>query len=428
MNTRIEIMNFHQDAALESWQKNNYVGTLFMSVGAGKTFCFLKSLYLLLDKGLLNKGDTVRFFAETVVRKITLFQDEIPKFEDIYDKNPVNDFNIEFLCYQARVKKSKAEFDCYDEVDVSATKRYHKHILKSTASYKLGLTSSINATSIVFKDKVHEALHDQVYQSDEDTRKKLITDYITKGQLLEVLLPTVYDYPFEQAIKDGVLSPIETYIIQHPLNAKRRYLKAFKNSKFYSTEKQQYTYLDDQRQDFSKPVAYRSKMARLAVNMLYDLKSKAHIYKFLKKHLKGKTLIFGIRKKLLRSVTDNVLDSDNFEELLTKFGNDEITEIASSMLIRRGLSVYKTENAVFMSYYSTWDDFLQKAARIARYEEGKTTKLFVFVTQDTFEEDWIKSISQVKNYKGEVIKEIDLNIKQVIYSPMILMKNFKLEL
>jgi len=102
MNKRnIERLNYHQEQAVEAWVQNNYVGTWMLFPGAGKTIASLKAAYRLLEDGKINKGDTIVFLAETIVREKTLFEDEIPKFKTLFNKDPVADFDIQFRCYQA---------------------------------------------------------------------------------------------------------------------------------------------------------------------------------------------------------------------------------------------------------------------------------------------------------------------------------------
>ena len=59
-----------QNLGIESWEEAGCVGTLAMSTGMGKTFCFFKAV-------LKNCkiGDKIIFLAETRQREIDLFVD-----------------------------------------------------------------------------------------------------------------------------------------------------------------------------------------------------------------------------------------------------------------------------------------------------------------------------------------------------------------
>jgi len=101
MKRNIEKLNFHQDQAVEAWVKNDFKGTFMLFPGAGKTFASMKAAYKLLDLGRIKKGDTIVFMAETIVREKTVFEDELPKFKDIFGKDVLADFDLQFRCYQA---------------------------------------------------------------------------------------------------------------------------------------------------------------------------------------------------------------------------------------------------------------------------------------------------------------------------------------
>ena len=83
-----------QNEAVDAWEAAGYVGTLNLGVGAGKTFCFFKSLYRLQDAGLLTNDDLVVFKA--------LFNDGVDitkiSFRGDIHKTLSTVFDDEFLC------------------------------------------------------------------------------------------------------------------------------------------------------------------------------------------------------------------------------------------------------------------------------------------------------------------------------------------
>ena len=90
-----------QNEAVDAWEAAGYTGTLNLGVGAGKTFCAFKAMYRLQEKGLLTSNDLVFVKAERSNRWENTFVPEADKFESIFGKNPVTDFNIEFYTYQS---------------------------------------------------------------------------------------------------------------------------------------------------------------------------------------------------------------------------------------------------------------------------------------------------------------------------------------
>lgn len=98
-----------QDQAVETWKKAGCVGTLAMSTGMGKTFCFFKAVL-----SNCQLGDKILFLAETRQREIDLFAD-LEKFDKIY-KTKLRKYNIQFDCYQSAYKWQDTEwnFVCAD--------------------------------------------------------------------------------------------------------------------------------------------------------------------------------------------------------------------------------------------------------------------------------------------------------------------------
>lgn len=420
-------MNRVQSESVDAWVNAGFIGTCYNSVGSGKSFLFMKAAYKLVELGRIKKGARIRFWAESKSRLLVL-QDEIKAFYDVYGKQVNYDFKIIFRCYQSLYKNDNIDFEVYDESDWMLTYKRMVCVTKSKCLHKLALTANMNPVSTIFREQIAPELHGLVKQEDSSTKKKEITTFINRGQLGEILLPEVYSYPFTQAITDGVLSPFQTIILDHPLNKKRKYIKTFKSSKFYNTEHDAYNYLETQRLDFRKSKIYRGICARKQVSILYELESKAFIFNKLKEHLNNGLLIFGTRKSLLYKVTDNVVESNNFREVISKYRNKEIPDIASSQMIRRGLTLNDTYNTAFLSYASLNNIYTQMLARTLRYQEGKIVNIFVFRTQDTWEETWFDKLNKVLDYEGNIIHEFDMNVVKTIYTPLIRLKNFKLEL
>ena len=69
-----------------------------------------------------------------------------------------------------------------------------------------------------------------------------------------------------------------------------------------------------------------------------------------------------------------------------------------------------------MSYYKEFYHVLQSLGRIVRFVPGKKASLYIFRTLRTFEEKWFTQINIQKDSKGKIIKEYDMNIREIIYS------------
>lgn len=109
----ITLRNNIQEKAIDSWVKRGGNSSLIMSQGIGKSFIMYKTFYKALELKWINKGDTIYIFSFTNDQSDNL-KKEGYKFLELYNKNPFEDFDLKFWCYQSIPKGSRA-FDVYDE-------------------------------------------------------------------------------------------------------------------------------------------------------------------------------------------------------------------------------------------------------------------------------------------------------------------------
>lgn len=413
--TRIEKLEQIQKSALTKIEQAGFKGLAMLCPGTGKTFLAFKAIYRMLELGLIKKGDKVYFLAETNARKITVFEDEAPKFKDIYGLDLVEDFNIIFACYQGIPVEKYNRFEdagivIYDEIHDTLTEKYYVNLTRSLCRYSLGLTGAMSMDVSVFPNRLPEEFKDRVFQPQSATNAKQVTDQCTKGQMLEMFCPVLLVYPTSQAIQDGVIAPYKTFILDHELSNRLKYKNIYKNSAVVN-EYDYYMAKKKASEDDMQKRVVRMYAARGMAEALYALPSKVNVAKALLKRLEGqKTILFGERLDILSKITDNVATSTTTAELVKKFNNGDINIIASSKMLKQGITLEGVENVIFVSYGSKWHNFEQKRARV-RFLKGAQAKLFFFVTKDTYEERWIKQIVIEKDGKGKTIKVHDLNIE-----------------
>ena len=425
MDLRIKKLNSLQNAAVDAWVSAEGNGTVLSSQRTGKTIISFKCIYKALELGWLKLGDKIRYRAEVRNRKKVIFEEERQACISILGKDPFKDFEISFMTYQAGAGEF-VNMEIFDEIDCVLSSINHLVIKNSPAKLKLGLTGTLQAEATVFRDQIDSELHGMIRQKDEATKKKKIDKFINKGQLMEVLLPICFEYPMWQAIIDGLISPFETIILSHSLGTKDKYLQLYKNYPALYNEWDYYIKNVTVSREWHKPIFLRQNASRKNTNLLYyNMRSKQIVTKKLLEHL-DQTILFSVGKKLFEGVTDNVCTPSNVTDLIEQFRNKEIDTIASSKMISRGTSIPNLDAAVFMSYYSKSADFLQKLARICTYKEGKTSKMFIIVTEGTYEERWFKGLCEVKDDKGKLKHKIDLNVKKIISTRDLFRKGFKL--
>lgn len=421
-----------QKEAVDAVLNANGIGTVFAATGTGKMIIAFKFLFALYDSEKVKKNEKVFFLAETEVREKDLKREALVH-KKLFGRNPYDFFDINFFCYQS-LPQGERSIDIYDEIDYALTEVYGKTLLNSTAKYKIGLTGTNSSRDTVFKTKIDASLHGQIRQSDQSTKDKEVTRLINKGQLLDIVCPVVFEYPLAQGIKDGILSPYRTVVIDHVLGRGVKTHKIWSTNRFtkkpvYGSESDYFSQRMKFAKDWRKPKMVRGMVAKATCRFLYNLPSKALIVKKLLEKLEGKTLIFGVEKKILKEITPNVVENDNAKELIDKFDNGEISVIASAKKLERGITLKGVNNVILVSYYSTSTSLLQKLGRVLRLDPNKEiANVFIIRTKGTYEEDWFDKFVKIYNSKGKVSNEVDLKIHGYIYSPNLILPTFKLKI
>ena len=426
MDLRLVKLNKIQESAVNAWISNDGIGTIISSQRTGKTLMSFKAIYRLLELGKIKLGDNIRYRAEvSTSRKKTLYEDERKACIKILGKDVFSDFNISFLTYQAGLSSDSIVMEIFDEIDCGLSSVYSETIKHSLAKYKLGLTGTVQNESNVYRDDIDRELLGFLRQGDKLTKEKKITSNINKAELLDIILPVVFEYPFWKALSDGIISPFETTVISHTLGQKEKYLQVSKKYPTLYNEKDFWRICETNSKKYHLPFYVRQIYTKKMTDLLYyNMNSKRYVAKKLLEYL-NKTILFSVGKKLFDGVTDNIADSKNIKDLLEDFDKGKINEIASSKMIGRGTSLSEIDSAIFISYYGKWSDVLQKLARVCTYKEDKVSKVYFIVTNGTYEEKWFKNLTEIKNRKGEVIHNFDLNITKILDSRNLWLPNAK---
>jgi superfamily II DNA or RNA helicase len=426
-----------QNSAVDAWEAADYVGTLNLGVGAGKTFCFFKSLYKLQDAGLLTSEDLVVFKAERSNRWQNTVVPEADKFESIFGKNPVKDFKIKFYTYQALVDTSHAKFTCMDEIHSSLSSIYRINLEWAQSGYILGLTGTPDEQMYIFPDQAVPKL----YMSADQIASKTVTTQATKGSLYQMFCPIVYTKTEEELIELEVLSPFETVIIYHKLDNVQKNYSITANWKvteqeFWEKRKSyanklfaQAFSISDSNDKTRKGLIYqatniiRSQLSKF----LYNLKSKVDVAKKIIELDDKPAILFGVEKESLWNLTENVIDSDkDVTELVGKFERGETNILATSKKLQQGITVKRVNTAMLFSFQSSSGQLIQMFGRIIRKVPGKMGRLYIIVTRDTYEEKWLVEMQKVKDSKGRKTRKVNLNVIAEIESDCITKESLKL--
>ena len=417
---RLEKLNWLQQQCVEQ-AVSKVKSTVCIATGCGKSFVSFKFLYSLLDSGDITEKDEIWYLAETNTRERTLHE-ESNKFNEIYGEHPMEDLNIKFMCYQAK-PVGEPKVIVADEIHLCLTKEYSK-AFDNPHNYCLGLSATIPYSLPV----------DSTDESDNPE---------TKGELLGRIAPVCVNYPLDQAISDGILSPFETVVIDHLMDSKTKNLvEGGAKKTWMSTEQQYYDYRMKCMRNPGLNRFYKANKIREASKLLWNLPSKRDPALGLMKQLEGKTIIFSNELNMLQMLLpDNQIVAGGKGPLVSKintkgkkvnsrqtksvaennaiidsFNKGDIQFIGSAKKLKQGITLEGVENCIIMSYYKEFYHVLQSLGRVVRFVPGKVATLYIFRTLNSFEEKWFSQINLQKDSKGKVIKEYDLNIKEVIYS------------
>ncbi len=456
---RLEKLNSLQQEFLTIWKEHNYCGTMLVATGFGKSFLSLKAILLLLENGKINKGDTVWILAETTARKHTYWTDELPKFKEITGYDILSLVDFQFHCYQSK-PKGIPKFIIYDEVEECISDKYQE-VLKIDC-YKLGLSATVPEVLSVYRNRIPEGLMNKIKQADKFTRDKIITDFINKGQLLEIYCPVIVEYDIDKGIADNILSPYETWVIDHRLDNTNKYLPLFKKTPRLVTEYEYYNVRSNMIKNPKHPVILKKAMSKQLVSLLYDLRSKKSVARQLLNTVRETTtraMVCSVQLDPIRSLVDEIAedtikyyvtpnggskelitDTDKVKEILCSGrkllktgdylgGNLEVVKrsvedilvnppqiLGTSKKLKRGVTIPNLHHLLMFSYYTSYHHLMQYIGRIVRYEEGKVGKVFIFRTMNTYEENWFDKINKIYDKNLNQVDEIDLRIKGYISS------------
>jgi len=367
-----------QKEALKAWISKGKVGTCEIITGLGKTFIGLHALYT------MPKNDKLHLFlAETTERKKDVYAD-IKKYNKIFNRDVLKDYNLQFYCYQTAYKWKGYEFGLViaDEIHDALSLAYSKFFIKNKYDAIIGLSATIiRKTTYEVNDKI-----------------------FTKGSLLDKIAPICYKYTLAQGHRDNTARHLNIYVINHTLDDKNKTVKSgSKKNTFYQTEQKAYSYWDNQhkRSWFIDDPDLKERKIQITAykrkQLLYNLESKIYAVKILLKALKSKTIIFGNSIDALLKITPNVISSRNNDSvndyIRKQFDSNKINVIGSFKKLKQGANLVGIDNCIIMSFYSNYKDLIQRVGRL-RKNADKVGHVFIFVTKNTQEEIWFNRMVQ----------------------------------
>lgn len=388
--SNIEKKDKIQKQAIKAWIDCGKQGTLEMITGIGKTFCALHALYTMPK----NDGKIHLFLAEVTDRENDLHKD-ILKYNQIFNRNVLKDYDLEFYCYQTVYKWKNKSFGLViaDELHDSLSSSYSKFYFNNKYDAIIGLSATINKT-ITYTD---------------DNGK-----YYTKGDLLNQIAPICFKYNLKQAKEDKTTRKLKITVIKTKLDNTNKYIVAGNARKrFYQTEVAAYSYWD---KEFKKSIninefnefgildndKVEEKNRKIMItsskrkNIIYNSLEKIQVCKILLSKINSKTIVFGNSLDSLLKVTKNVVSSRNKDEVNDKikdlFNNNKIKEIGSFKKLKQGTNLSGLDVVILMSYYGTSLDWIQRIGRLR--DDGTIGNVIILLTEESQEITWFNNMLQ----------------------------------
>ena len=373
-------------------------GTVEIVTGLGKTFIALHALRQMP----IDKSVTHLFLAEVVDRKRDLYI-EILKYNAIFKTDILNDYNLQFACYQSAYKWVDKKFGLVigDEIHDGLTPSYSKFFKNNKYDAIIALSALIN--------------QDVEYKLGSNT-------IVTKGDLLNEIAPICYSYNLKESISNETSRNLNINVIFNHLDSKNKYIKGGSTKKpFYQTEYSAYKYWDGR---FKKAYfiddperkgrEFNLCMSRRA-NILYNLKTKINTVKNLLLGLNTKSILFSNSLKALDQITPNVISSKKSklmnDIIKDNFNNDKINIIASFKKLKQGVNLVGLDNCIIMSYYSKDSDFIQRIGRLR--DNGQVGNVFILVTKNTQEEIWFSKMIEGHDLKINYFNNVEECLKSI---------------
>lgn len=392
-----------QKEAIETWEANNYQGTICLFTGFGKTKVGVDAILKLKDK--ISK---VLIIVPTINLKENEWPNEIEKWgksgnieSSIADKI---DIDIEVINTAHKIKE---EYDLViiDEVHTSLSPEF-KAVHNIKCKYKLGLTAT-------------PPRHDK-----------------EKMRLLEEVCPVVYEKTIKEGVSLGIASPFKIYNLPVTLTRKERGKYAMWCHKFDEASKELSDYLymcrrvgdeDGKRYKYSFDIAREVNQSKYKDHPMHEMAKKYWmamslrkwilysaerkidtITKIISKYPNKKWIIFSKSTKFVDAVVDALNDLNNkdilacgYHSKMSKKDREEVLEhfkkedshfnvLVSADALNQGFNLPAIDAAISAAGTSVSLTFLQRLGRTVRFKDNKEALFINLYCFNTQEEKWLR--------------------------------------
>lgn len=226
----------------------------------------------------------------------------------------------------------------------------------------------------------------------------------TKAAIIEALAPVVYTYTYEDALRDGVISDFEVYVVPVMLDYTRKYIEAGKkDNRFWTTESAAYAFANKQlKKAFAMPPGKaKEAMFKFAsmnrMHLIYKMESKIETAAKLIKHFhvsdpNKRSLIFDatiarLQKLMPAELTFHFESKD--DSALKKFMSKESRVLGAVKALNEGVNTPDVDYEFILQVNSNSRHTVQRIGRSIRFKEGHKTRVFILEQQGTQDVNWV---------------------------------------
>lgn len=219
----------------------------------------------------------------------------------------------------------------------------------------------------------------------------------TRGKILYKLgLESIYEYPIEDAIRDGIISNFHVYVIKVPMSTIENISMKIGGERAKVSERQRYDFYSAlfegerlrERLDPDR-LKWKELYARRRAEYIYNGKTKIAVAKRLQEHINERVIVFTTRTDVADELSPYSYHSKNKKEKnLQRFINEEINTLSVVQMSDMGITFPDLKNEVVHQLQSNSETSLQKFLRTCNLEEDKEARIFITVYKDTVDEGW----------------------------------------
>lgn len=215
-----------------------------------------------------------------------------------------------------------------------------------------------------------------------------------ESEITKILkLKKLYEYSFEEAIKDGIIADYEIICVGCDLDTQDAYIKAGNDkNQFMQTEKAAYSYWDNRYKNIevNREFALRKAIISKRKTVIYESKTKINKTLDLVNQF-DRCLIFTGLQDIADTVGEKSYHSKSKEDTLEMFMDGKINKLAVVSMISMGITIPNLKVAIFNQVKSNEALFIQQALRTMNLEDNRIASIYIVYLKGTQDEVWLKS-------------------------------------